>query len=182
MIDPANPQAFTNSTLTAMFEERQKEQDSPLDTFFGEKAPNLRVEHEKPEHRLMLYMKAQGASNRDIAKASGYSEAWVSQLMRQPWVRERLIAIFNEAGQDEVTSLIKGAAADSVTTLIDLRDDPNVTDAVRRQAADSLLDRYLGKPTQHVETRVDVAPDVTKIDEELSRLTAEENRLLGKLL
>lgn len=150
---------------------------------FNSAEPSHGVLHEQPEHRLMIWMKSQGASNREIARQLGYSEPWVSQVLRQPWARERIVNILKDAGGDELGTILKGAAADSLHTLIDLR-DTSLNPAVRRAAADSLLDRYLGKPTQHVETKQAITvsqSSLTDIDREIATYQAEINRLAGTL-
>lgn len=180
-IKPLNKQLYENSGLKELFDKSCGEGGDPLALFFNGKDPNLAILHEKPEHRLLLYMKAQGASNKEIAEQSGYTQPWLSQLFRQPWAQQRLIEIMNQCGKDRVTTLIASAAEDSVLTLIELRDDPESPAAVRRSAAENLLDRYLGKPKQQVDVvqKGTSAEDVQEIDRELELLTAEENRLKG---
>lgn len=178
-----NKQLFENSGLDDLFRAEQERDADPLGVLFNEKTPNLAILHEKPEHRLLLWMKAQGSSNKEIAENSGYTMSWLSQLFRQPWAQTRLLEMMNAAGADRVTTLIKSAAEDSVMTLIELRDDPKVSDATRRSAADSLLDRYLGKPAQSVTVTQTTNPATESLDELNSRidaLTQEENRLLGR--
>ena len=138
---------------------------------------NIDIVHEKPEHRIIIYLKAQGMSNREVAEQSGYTEAWISQVCRQPWFRLRLVQVLQEMGVDKVQALLKSAALDSVYTIIELRDDTEAPKAVRRAAADSLLDRWLGKPTVHVsrdEPRMPSTPEVEEIDRELAQI---ENQL-----
>jgi len=187
-----NKQLYRNSGLKELFEleksasaaaDADSERSNPLSQLFNAKEPNLAIKHEKPEHRLLLYMKAQGMSTTEIAEQSGYTISWLSQLFRQPWAQERLLQILNETGKDRVQTLLKAAAEDSVMTLIDLRDDAEVPASVRRSAADSLLDRYLGKPHQHVEvvqSPAKSADDIMALDREIEVLQQEENRLLGK--
>ena len=84
---PFNKQLYENSGLKELFAE--KEGGTTANPLFNAREPNLAIMHEKPEHRLLLWMKAQGASNREIAYQSGYTEAWLSQLFRQPWAQSR---------------------------------------------------------------------------------------------
>ena len=181
---PFNKQLYGNSGLREVFEKAQtKENGQPLEQLFNAKEPNLAILHEKPEHRLLLYMKAQGASNKEIAEQSGYTQPWLSQLFRQPWAQQRLVEIMNDCGKDRVTTLLQSAAEDSVYTLIELRDDAEAPAAVRRSAADSLLDRYLGKPKQQVDVTQHSAAtpdDVLALDKQIAELEAEEQRLTGR--
>lgn len=172
---PHNFQLFKNSGLAEC-----EAPGDPLWSFFNSKDPNLAILKEKPEHRLMLYMKAQGCSNTEIARHSGYSIPWVSQLFRQPWAKLVLLQLMNEVGVNKVQVLLEGAAEDSVMKLIELRDNPAVPSAVQRGSATDLLDRFLGKPKQQVEVTTKATPqDMQELDQEIKLLEAEESRLLG---
>jgi hypothetical protein len=168
-------QAYVNSDLSDHPVAESYAEDP--DRLFNDRDPNLAIAHEKPEHRLAVYMKARGASNNEIARALGYTAPWVSQLVRQPWFRARLVAEQRSAGIDELRSTIEGAALDSVLTLIDLRDNVANPPAVRRTAADSLLDRYLGKPAVKIieekRSPADTSEAVAAIDRELAEIDSE---------
>lgn len=176
-----NRQLWENSPLRAIY----REEDSPVaegDRLFNERPPNLAILHEKPEHRLLLWMKAQGASNREIARQSGYTEPWLSQLFRQPWAKDRLVQIMTDEGKDLVQGLLQSACADSIYKLMELRDGAE-SEQVQRSAADSLLDRWLGKPRQTIEaTTAQVnlnLEDVEALDKQLAMLESEEKQLKG---
>ena len=176
-MDPKeNKQLYENSGLSQLFANAPK--NSGL---FNAREPNLAILHEKPEHRLLLWMKAQGASNRQIAQESGYTEPWLSQLFRQPWAQERLVEMMRDAGMDVVQGLLKAAAPDSVLKLIELRDAPATPPAVVRATCVDLIENYLGKPTQRVEVQANntTKMDIREIDAELASLEKEQNRLLG---
>jgi hypothetical protein len=135
--------------------------------------PNFAIVHEKPEHRVIIYLKAQGMSNKEVAAKTGYNYAWVSQITRQPWFRLRLVGELKEVGIDQITTVLKSSALDSVHTLIDLRDDPSTPRAVRRACADSLLDRFLGRAVQKIETGEQKLPrtsEIQAIDDELKQV------------
>ena len=153
------------------------------DQFYNNRDPNLAIQHEKPEHRIVIFLKAQGMSNREIAQRTKFTEPWVSQILRQPWARRKLIDEIARAGKEPLSALIECQATDSVFTLVELRDDPDVESSVRRAAADSLLDRFLGKPTQKVETKntnINVAAKLEDVDRQLAEVEAEERRLVGE--
>jgi len=164
-----NKQLYENSGLHEIFAERGL---PPREEFFTahqdyvKEEPNLAILSEQPWHRLALYMKVKGASNRVIAKHTEKSEPWISQLMRQPWARARMAEIANEEGVDEVQSVLKGALVDSVYKLIELRDDEDVPAAVKRGCCTDLIQQYLGKPKQQVEHSVGDGMDKYS-DEEL---------------
>lgn len=174
-----NRQIYENSPLAGSSIEAQASRNPDL--LFNQKKPNLAVIHEKAEHRLAIILKARGMSQREIAHATGYTEAWVSQILRQPWARERLLEEIRKGGADETAALLHSAATDSVFKIIELRDTSS-EDSVRLRAAQDLLDRHLGKATQRVEshsTAVVLTGEVENIDKELARLREAEARLLG---
>lgn len=156
----------------------------PLRLFMSEeRPPNFAIVSEKPEHRLIVYLKARGMSNREVSAKTGYSEPWVSQIVRQPWFRLRIVQELKEAGMDEVGQLLKSSCVDSIFTLLEIRDDSEAPRAVRRQAADSLLDRYLGKPTVHVaheSDRTPSTPEISAVDTELAAIEQQLKEQHGK--
>lgn len=177
----ANPQLFENSPLSGS--SVHDEYSASEDRFYNSKDPNLAIKHEQPVHRLMVMLKAQGKTNKKIAELTGKNECWVSQVLRQPWARQLLIRELREAGRDGIQALLEGEMENSVQTLIELRDSAQAEGSVRRGAANDLLDRFLGKPTQRVEQTQKVSITSTTIDElnaELAELEREEKRLVGK--
>lgn len=149
-------------------------ESDPLRLFnVEENRPNFAIIHEKPEHRLIVYLKARGLSNREVAQKTGYTDSWVSQICRQPWFRLRLVQELKEAGMDKVAKLLESAALDSIFTILEIRDDVTAPKAVRRACADSLLDRWLGKPTVHVEhegVRLPSSPELAAVETELQQI------------
>lgn len=129
------------------------------------------IAREKPEHRIMVYLKAQGYTNREIAKATGYTESWISQITRQPWFKERLSIEMREAGLDPIKRFLSGEALPSLETLAEIRDDDLAPAAARVAATNAILDRAFGKPTQHIESKSTV--DVTNARVTADRLEAE---------
>lgn len=151
-----------------------------FDDFFGASDPKILVK-EQPRHRLMILLKAKGMSNREIAEYVGCSPVTVSYVLRQPFARERLAKIINDAGGDVVRTILEGTVVDTVHKLIDLRDNEKVPPAVQKAACTDLLDRFLGKPTQQLEVRHDSSnlggKDIKALDVEINALNQEVNRL-----
>ena len=148
----------------------------------GAKPPQVEIESERAWHLQAIYLAAQGLSQTEIAERLGHDHSWVSQVLRQPWARERLVAEIRKAGNDGIEAILKGAAIDSTLKLITLRDTAD-SEQVQLAAADKLLDRYLGKPTQHIEQKSKVSfdsADVDKLDAKIRELEAEEQRLTGR--
>lgn len=150
---------------------------------FNQQLPSVLLKHEKVEHRIMLFLKAQGKSNREVAQYMGYSDPQVSQIVRQPWFMIGLKELLEEAGQDIVKRVLEGSALDSVITLIAIRDNEKTPPAVKANVCNSLLDRWLGKPIARVEVERKESPlkQNDKIDAELPELDAMEEELKRKL-
>lgn len=141
------------------------------DALHGDRVPDTTIQTERPIHRMMIYLHAMGASIRDIAKQTGYSYASVSQILRQPWARQRLIQILNECGRDQVKHFLSNEIAPSLEVLREVRDDVSTAPNVRVIAADKILDRALGKATVHVESNSTMLTG--KIPDEVARIDAD---------
>ena len=182
-VKPPNKQLYCNSQLASLFADSPQAEQDLAERFFNQRLPNLAILHEKPEHRLLLLLKLRGLSNNEIAAESGYTVPWISQLMRQPWAVAMMSRMMTETGQDSIRGILQSEAVPSIMKLVALRDDPDAPATVQKSACDSLLDRYLGKPAQHidvVETRAGMdAESVAEVDKEIARLKEEEKQLLG---
>jgi hypothetical protein len=133
----------------------------------GAKAPNFVIGQETPEHRFLLYLFAQGNSSKDVFVALGgqldpvtkqpvpgtgkYSYHWVCQIRRQAWFREQLTQFLHETGKDLVQAKLQTEVIPSLDVVLSIRDNEDAPSNVRLTAANSLIDRFLGKPTQVVQ-------------------------------
>jgi len=150
------------------------------DRLFNDTGSQYEILAEKPEHRLVIILKSQGYSNTEIATYTGYQRVHINAILRQPWARARLLDILQGKEQDPAEVLLRASVLDNITTLIQVRDDEGSGAQARIAASNSLLDRYLGKPLQRVEAASKHTLDVSSIDAELAKLTAEEANLLGR--
>jgi hypothetical protein len=80
-----------------------------------------------------------------------------------------------EAG---VRELARKYTRKAINTLIGILDDPKANAAARSFAANSLLDRGYGKPTQHIETNVTILDSLSET--ELRALAAAIAGLAGE--
>jgi predicted XRE-type DNA-binding protein len=177
-----NGQLYKNSLLQELFAEGPGDPDA----LFNGKDPNLQVLHEKPEHRYLLWMKAQGASNKEIAEQSGYTQSWLSQLFRQPWAQARLVKMLSESGKpvlDRTLELIQAEAVNSVSKLISIRDDPEAPFAVQRACCVDLIEQFLGKPKQKLDVnQTEQKESLDDIDKRLAELESQERQLRGGMI
>lgn len=117
------------------------------DALFGISDPTYLIKHEKPVHRTMVEMSIKGFSNRDIAMFTGYSEQYVSNVIKQPGAQVRIVEQLKKNVQEELRDILEAEAVPTIKRLVGLRDQ-SVNPTVAKGACDSLLDRFLGKPTQ----------------------------------
>lgn len=142
-------------------------------------APNIDIASERAEHRLIMYLLAQGKSQREISSLTGYSEGWVSQVVRQPWFRERLTQTLDGAGLSAVEEKIRDGADAALETITELMSTAR-SESVRASCAFDLLDRHLGKAKQRVDVKNETTiayKDVEQIESEISRVRAELSRV-----
>lgn len=119
--------------------------------FHNARDPYYHIQREKPEHRIVLYLKAEGYSHREIAEISGLTTVAISNIIRQPWAQEELLRIIQSHGEPAVETILKGEAVNSVFKLIELRDSGESPRETQRKAANDILDRLFGKPNQPVQ-------------------------------
>ena len=135
----------------------------------GDSVAEVTLQTEKPIHRMMLYMHAQGASVADISKQTGYTKTTIYTVLRQPWARTRLTQLLADAGKDAVKHFLTHEVAPSLEVLREIRDCVEEKGPTRVMAADKILDRALGKPIARVET-----DNTTRnVPADLQRLEAE---------
>lgn len=148
---------------------------------------NVRIDKESTRHRVLLYLFAQGGTVRSVYESLGgqfdedrkpvsgtgeYTYSYLCQIRKQPWFQQNLLELLDHEKGDMIAARLKLEAMASVETLIELRDNAKEKGAVRASAANSLLDRHLGKATQTVRTEA----TVTTASYENERIVLE-NRL-----
>lgn len=162
--------------------ELEQEYRSQPEALHNSQLPNLAINHERPEHRLMLLLKLKGMTNNEIAEQCQYSVAWVSQITRQPWFKNRLTKMLQEASDEIFDDLVKVETKNSFVKLLNLRDSAK-SEQVQLASAVEILNRGLGKPVQRTENTTNVFHVTTKledIDAKLRQIEEEERRLLGQ--
>jgi len=180
-IDTDNPQCYESSPLSRSVV--AEEYGSAEHRLFNDRKPNLAILHEKPEHRTMVFLKVEGLSNSEIARITGYTDSWVSQILRQPWARKMVVDELSRAGRNAAEELIQSAVVDSILKVIDIRDTADKKET-QLAASKELLDRGLGKAVQRVETRslnLNLSGDLEQTDAELARLEREEQELMKRI-
>ena len=135
-----------------------------------------KILREQPYHRTIINMSAAGYTTEEIAAFTGRNRQTVSNTLRQPWARTYLIQEAKKTVQEEIRQLLEQEAIPSIRKLVEIRVSVGAGTAadkgVAKQAADSLLDRFLGKPTQPISTTE--KPPSEMSDEELKAQVQRE--------
>lgn len=135
---------------------------------FNQRSPAYFLQAERPEHRIIIYLKAEGYSNLEIADKVGWTPAGVANIVKQPWAAKRIVEIIQQKGGDAVQQLLQGSAVDMVQRLITEANEAQCS-RDRITAADKVLDRIYGKPNQSIVHHK--GTDLNRLsDEELAKL------------
>lgn len=145
--------------------------DTNPNKLFNARKPYYPLQREKFEHRNVLFLKAEGCTNKEIAERTGMTSVAVSNILRQPWAQTRVLEIIHENGGDAVRHLLLDNAVKAVERLVVEIDNPQARPSERIVAADKLLDRLYGKPNQPIEHRAERAELMS--DEELERIARQ---------
>lgn len=112
--------------------------------------PKWFIQREKPIHRTMIEMSMAGYTNKEIATVCETSMLGVSNTLRQPFAREYIVKNTEKTLQEELRAFLEAEALPSLNVLKAVRDNDMAKPAERTSAANSLLDRFMGKPNQSV--------------------------------
>jgi hypothetical protein len=131
--------------------------------------------NEKWEHRIVAFLKAQGYSNKEIAERTGYTTASVSNIIQTPWAKQLIMEEINRSGRTAVDVLLQSTVVDNIEFLASTVNNDKAQTRDRISAANSLLDRALGKPTQTIAHKE--APNLDSLtDAELAAIAAKGAR------
>jgi len=126
---------------------------------------------EMPWHRMAAYLLLAGRSNEQVADAAGVTAQAVSNLKSNVWFQE-LLATLSAAQGEEIMATIKSEALASVNTIVAIRDDETVPARTRLDAAKTLVEQTVGKPTQKIQTDATVRSYRTP-EEEMADINAQ---------
>lgn len=130
------------------------------------------------DHRLRLtslqeraaILIAHGTTSlREAASILNISPTTLSDWTRQPLFDAKVRTIRTAAGLDAIRSDFKALLPRAIEVTTELMNDSTITASTRLDAAKSIIDRCLGKPTQPVETRTTTLRDI------LDQLTRTES-------
>lgn len=134
---------------------------------------------DNPLIEIVATMLASGRNKKEIAKATGREYGTIARISNQPFTKQRVRDLLRANGQDGIKAFLTGEVLGSLETFVEIRDNPEARSADRLSAANALLDRALGKPTQHIETKkVDDLNEITLNAAELDKRIAETRQKL----
>lgn len=143
------------------------EQNSAAPEFFGAREPQYVLQQERPEHRVICYLSAEGNTITEIADKTGFSKVMIGYVLKQPWAQKLIAEVIKKHGGDAVEIALKGAALDAAMHLINTFKDDKAPHNVRAMCAKETLDRVYGRSQQVVAHLNVTAEELT--DEELAK-------------
>lgn len=183
----SKPSAFAQG-MSPGYKQEVADRGVDLTRLFGRPDPNEKQvrKFEQPWHRAAAYHWASGKmSMKDISVACDVCYASVQALCRNAWFQETVNEIMQKNGAKDVMDLFKAEQFNSLVTLVEIRDNEKAPTSVRRASAVDILDRYLGKPVQRVETAEitkseDPVAEVKRLEEENRRLREQDSEPAGR--
>ncbi len=148
-------------------------QKEPRPLFNG-REPQYVLQSERPVHRAIVFLAAQGLSYIEIAQQLGITPTTVQYVTKQDWAEKEILDIIHKNGGDAVATVLSQQALPSVLKLIELRDNEKVAAEIQRKSANDLLDRIFGKPNQPVTHRQEDLDEMT--DAELTAIVAKNRK------
>lgn len=155
-----------------------------VDALFGKSPAYVKIQREKPQHRMILWLTLQTNKPKEIAAALRITPQTVYNVMGQPWFQEAFTRLSSELGSSSTTKFLEGAVLPALQRVENLARTAE-QESVKLAANQDLINRFLGKATTKLEvkseTRVEnVVYDVEKLKEERRRLQEQlKNRGVG---
>lgn len=118
------------------------------DAFANVREPRAYLKHENHVHRLIIMLASAGNNIKEIAETVEMTPAHVSTVLRQPWAIQRMTSEMRQM-RENVRIVLEAAVQGALLTVIDVQQN-GVKEENRLKAADSILDRFMGKSIQPV--------------------------------
>jgi hypothetical protein len=171
-LEPINLPGNGNGEVPEPVEARNGPQ---LPRFYGKTSPQHVLQKEQPWHRSAAFMLARGASLKEVAVAHEKTPVSVSNLLKNGWFQDLVSNLMADYGGRDIMDLFRGEGVNTFITLIELRDNPEVSPTVKKSVCTEILDRAFGKPLQRVEqtgppTSTDPVAEVERLEQLNDRL------------
>lgn len=138
--------------------------------------PTYDVKNEKPWHRSYAYMLLNGHTIKDCAEHFQLTPHHLAQVKKQEWFKRLTADLAAAHFEDDVAGLLKGAAIEAVTTMVELSQTAE-SESVRQAASNNLLEKYLkNKPPPAPDVPDDPVQEAAMLDAEIDMLEEQEGR------
>lgn len=135
------------------------------DRLWNQNDPNYLLQREKPWHRQAQELAMGGMTVHEIGITVNRTPQAVSQVLKQPFAQERMIAETKKKLADEMREFLEAEIMPTLRLYKEARDNDALKMDVRLNAAARLEDRFLGKAAQPIVTTEKPAESLT--DDEL---------------
>ena len=145
---------------------------------FNGREPAYVLKAERPEHRIIIMLKAAGRTNIEIAEATGTTPVHVAHIVKQPWAVEQILQEIENTGRQPLIEMLHDMSMKALKFQDSLLDDKEANKETRRKVSECVLDRVLGKANQPFSVDDKRQPsDMTleEIDKRLAELHAKQN-------
>lgn len=115
------------------------------------------------QHELIAYMTASGTPRAEICTVTGLSSEVVGRLLKSGRMEFRIKEIQFQLYGKEPKKRFEALMGKSFQALNDLLDSDTVKPATKLNAANTVFDRVMGKPTQAIEVRDSTLMDFYKL-------------------
>lgn len=140
------------------------------DAFYGDTTREAEIKHEKPKHRLAVFMAIHGATNVEIAEHLGLTPVHVGDILKQPWARARLIKETRDIATGLKAKLEKEGMR-SLNNVIEMANSAATKQEVKLKANIEIIEHWIGKAPATVTHFQGKSEELT--DEELDKRIAE---------
>lgn len=141
--------------------------------FYNELDTRRRICTERPHHRRMLELALQGFKIMEISRLTGFTHGCVRIVLDQPWAKKFIVDRMREETENDFAKLLKDEVLPSIEAVIEVRDSALTRPETKLSAANSIIDRVLGRAAQPILTG---KVEVKKLsDAELDTIIARES-------
>ncbi len=114
--------------------------------------PQYVLKKERPEHRFICYLAAQGFTSTEIAKETGFTTAMIHYVRKQPWAQTFIANAMEKAGHKLVMQELQGSAREAAKKLVKIMrgEEAGAKVADIAKAANDILNRCYGTAPQVV--------------------------------
>lgn len=127
-----------------------RNEDDPV--FFGELHAPVLLKIERPHHRKVLELALQGFNITEISRLMGFGAGRVRVVLDQPWAKKFIVDRMREETENDFAELLKKEVLPSIEAVIEVRDSITTRPETKLSAANSIIDRVLGRAAQPIIT------------------------------